>query len=167
MSWHHDKTIRPWYAAGKMVVRKQLSMNTLISLLLSSIATQLDRFIAGRLLSRPSSSKVAFLVHQRMRKIQTQILFSPAAWVCSITQRRPNSMRVSIALVFETDSCFIRRSLLLATISYDLTCGCFFDHSVDPAACRVLCTHWHYRRLGIVHGISKGIFNWSKTGLSK
>ena len=77
MSWHHDKTIRPWYAAGKMVVRKQLSMNTLISLLLSSIATQLDRFIAGRLLSRPSSSKVAFSVHQRMRNISnTNLVFS-------------------------------------------------------------------------------------------
>ena len=49
MSWHHDKTTRPWHAAGKMVVRKQLSMNTLISLLLSSIATQLVRFFAGRL----------------------------------------------------------------------------------------------------------------------
>ena len=49
MSWHHDKTTRPWYAAQKMVVRKQLCMNTLISLLLFSIATQLVRFIAGRL----------------------------------------------------------------------------------------------------------------------
>ena len=49
MGWHQDKTTRLWYAAGKMVVWKQLSMNTLISLLLSSIATQLVRFFAGRL----------------------------------------------------------------------------------------------------------------------
>ena len=49
MSWQHDKTTRPWTAAQKMVVRKQLCMNTLISLLLFSIATQLVRFIAGRL----------------------------------------------------------------------------------------------------------------------
>ena len=49
MSWHQDKTTRPWYAAQKMVVRKQLCMNTLISLLLFSIATHLVRFIGGRL----------------------------------------------------------------------------------------------------------------------
>ena len=49
VSWQHDKTTRPWTAAQKMVVRKQLCMNTLISLLLFSIATQLVRFIAGRL----------------------------------------------------------------------------------------------------------------------
>ena len=49
VSWQHDKTTRLWTAAQKMVVRKQLCMNTLISLLLFSIATQLVRFIAGRL----------------------------------------------------------------------------------------------------------------------
>jgi len=77
MSWHHDKTIRPWFQVGKMVVRTLLSMITLISLLLSSIATQLDRFIAGRLFSRPSSSKVAFSVHLRMRNIlNTNLVFS-------------------------------------------------------------------------------------------
>ena len=49
VSWQHDKTTRLWTAAQKMVVRKQLCMNTLISLLLFSIATQLVRFIARRL----------------------------------------------------------------------------------------------------------------------
>ncbi len=49
MGLHHDKITRPLHAAGKMVVRKQLNMNTLISLLLTSIATQLVRFSVGRL----------------------------------------------------------------------------------------------------------------------
>ena len=55
MGWHHDITIKLLYAAGTIFVRKQLNMNTLISLLSSSIATQLVRFIAGRFLSRACS----------------------------------------------------------------------------------------------------------------
>ena len=125
VSWQHDKTTRPWTAAQKMVVRKQLCMNTLISLLLFSIATQLVRFIAGRLLSRPRSSNVAFLVHQRMRKIwNTNLVFSSSVSQCH-SRRRPGSMRVSIALVFQTDACFIRRGM---KTSFRITLR---NHSLD------------------------------------
>ena len=55
MGWHHDITIKLLYAAGTIFVRKQLNMNTLISLLSFNIATQLVRFIAGRFLSRACS----------------------------------------------------------------------------------------------------------------
>ena len=55
MGWHHDITIKLLYSAGIIFVRKQLSMNTLISLLSSSIATLLLRFISGRFLSRARS----------------------------------------------------------------------------------------------------------------
>ena len=53
-----------------------------------------------------------------MRKISNKILFSPAAWVTAMTGRRPGSMRVSIALVFGMDACFIRSLFLLATIPW-------------------------------------------------
>ena len=124
MGWHHDKTTRPWYAAGKMFVRKQLNMNTLIPFLLSSIATQLVRFIAGRLLSAQVVQFWRLWYITGCARYQTQILFSPAARVSAISGRRPGTMHVFIVLVLETDACFIRRCMK----------RCFLDNYFGPQA---------------------------------
>ena len=147
MGWHQDKTTRLWYAAGKMVVWKQLSMNTLISLLLSSIATQLVRFFAGRL----SFAQVVQL--WRFWYIRGCARYQPHN--CFLQQR----VSVYYRATSRQDAClpcpgfchgFHSLSKIITTghhsfaiLLVDLT----LMTECTQQVCRVLCTHWHWQVL--------------------
>ena len=84
-------------------------MNTLISLLLFSIATHLVRFIGGRLSLAQVGHCCLFGTSEDALDINPTRVFSSSVSQC-ITGRRPGRMLVFLALVFVMDSILYRKS---------------------------------------------------------